>query len=389
MADPIIPIKVLGTEEVLYGDRVTSYRWEVLEHSNGIDYLVGVLDGVSGGSLTWTQNAAVKGAGKARILDLQSAAEGLLRVADLTLESVRVRPVCVVQGLPENPLGVFLFSAAEEDWSGTGRQWEVELLDKCTVPDQDAVDQSYSVAAGTLILQEVRTILASAGEYIAIDESVNLVTSSGMVWEAGTSKLKIINDLLNVAGYNALWVDGLGNFQATPRELPADRSILYEVLGFPRELRDGERSIYRPEWSRERDSFKVPNRVIAVQAAGGEDEEALVGSWTNEDPSSPYSYPSRGRWITHTLDSVECPEGSPAEIVEFLQNRARATLVQMSSVQAQVKLTHLPIPARVSDVIRFAHTQAGLDARHVLTRAEMDLTPLGLMKSTLQEVVEL
>lgn len=390
-AIPVIPVRDLSTQDVLYGDRITTYRWEVLEHSaaSGQDQLVGILDGVAEGDLRWTQNAAVKGTGKARVLDLAVAEAGKLRIGDLALESLRVRPVCVIQGLPENPLGTFLVSAAVEEWEATGRVWSLELLDRCTVPSQDAVEEAYAVAAGTNIMLEVQAILASAGEALAIDESVTLATSTGMVWEAGTTKLKIINDLLDVAGYSALWIDGYGNFKVTPRVLPADRSIMYEVLGFPRELRDGAQSIYRPSWNRERDSFAVPNKVIAVQAAGGEDEEALVGTWTNEDPNSPYSYPSRGRWITHVLDSVDCPEGTVPEIQEFLDKRAQTTLVQMSAVQAQVKIEHLPIPVRVSDVLRFSHSVAGVDARHVVTSISLDTSSLGMMKTTLQEVISL
>lgn len=385
----IIPVKNLTTQDILYGDRTTEYRWEVLEHSNGVDYLVGTLDGVSEGSLTWTQNAAVKGGGKAEVADLDVAEQGKMRIGQLKLESVRLRPVCVIAGLPENPLGVFLVSSAKEQWEATGRVWDIELLDKCTVPSQDVVDQSYAVAAGTLILQQVRTILASSGEYIAINDSSTLATSSGMVWEAGTSKLKIINDLLDTAGYNALWMDGQGNFQATPRVLPADRSITYELLGIPRELRDGAKSIYQPDWTRDRDSFEVPNKVIAVEAASGTNAGAIVGQWTNEDASSPYSYQARGRWVPHVLDSVEVPAGTNAEKLAFLNARARATLVQMSAVQAQVKVEHLPIPVRVSDVIQFAHTRAGVDARHVLTRIQLELNPLGMMQSNLQEVISL
>lgn len=593
----IIPVKSLTTEDILYGDRNTQYRWEVLEHSNGVDYLVGTLDGVSDGALSWVQNAAVKGRGKMEVIDLDAAQPGMLRIADLALESARIRPVMTInsgdmggsyqevwvedarnlasnpnahpsggsfnsndsakytltketvtsssvgilsrakivltdgsiatgtlasiynvdgllntgparrmgcwvyvntsgyqakladgeyvaipsstwtwitgtkaalthasiliskvsgladfsdisyitgvtvfQGLegplpteplwgdkpssvpyrrfrwvgaanasqsvaevrtqewvpsgesiiPEIPWGTFLLEKASEEWEDTGRVWNLSLLDRTTVPSQDAVDQSYAVAAGTNILQEVRSLLASSGEYMAIDGSVSLATRTGMVWEAGTSKLTIINDLLDAAGYNSLWMDGWGNFQATPRVLPANRSIKYELLAtLDRELVDGERSIYSPAWTRERDSFAVPNKVIAVQAAGGEDEEALVGQWTNEDPASPYSYISRGRWVPHVLDSVDCPEGTEAEILAFLQARARATLVQMSAVQAEVKVEHLPIPVRVSDVLRFANTRAGVDARHVITRLDLETSPTGLMKSTLQEVISL
>lgn len=382
-------IKERSVEDVLYNDRSTSYRWEVLTHFNGVDQLVGLLDGAAAGSLNWTQNASVKGAGKLAVTDLESAAPGLLRVADLSLESVRLRPVRLIKGLPEDPLGIFLVSAATEQWTGTGRVWSLELLDRCTVPAQDKIEGSFSVPAGARILRTVRDILLSSNEYIEIDSSSTLATSTGMVWEAGTSKLTIINDLLDVAGFNALWIDGYGNFQLTPRVLPANRSLTYDLLGVPRELKDGEQSIYQPEWTRDKDSFEVPNKVIAVQAAGGVSSAALVGVWTNEDPSSPYSYASRGRWIPHVLDSVDTPEGTAAATMEFLRNRARATLVQMSAVQAQLKITHLPIPVRVSDVIRFAHAEAGIDSRHVVTKIQLDTSPLGMMSSTLQEVISL
>lgn len=389
MPDPIIPIKNLSTAEVLYGDRITSYRWELFEHANGIDQLIGILDGVSDGSFTWVQNATVKGGGKLKIVDLDVAAAGLLRVRDVALSSVRIRPVCVIEGLPENPLGMYLVESATEEWRDTGRVWSVGMLDRCTVPAQDVVEQSYGVASGTLILQAVRVLLASSNEYIAIDESSTLATSTGMVWEAGTTKLKIINDLLDVAGYGALWVDGWGNFQVTPRVLPADRPVNYEALDIPRELSDGEQGIYRPEWSLDRDSYDVPNKVIAVQAASGSDAAAIVGVWTNEDASSPYSYQARGRWIPHVLDSVETPTGTSADTLAFLQRRARYTLAQMSAVQAQVKIEHLPIPVRVSDAIRFSNTRAEVDGKYIITRIQLDTSPTGLMQSTLQEVISL
>lgn len=386
-----IPVLNVATKDVLYGSRITSYRWEVLKHSvtTGQDTLVGTLDGVSDGSLSWTQNAAVKGGGKIQVADLAVAKAGMLRVSDLSLESVRVRPVCVVQGLPENPLGVFLVSAATEQWEATGRVWGMELLDRCTVPSQDAVDSSYAVAAGTLVLNQVKTILTSSNEYLAVDASNTITTQSNMVWQAGTSKLKIINDLLDVANYNALWVDGYGNFQTTPRVLPADRPINYELLGFPKELIDGETSIYKPDWTRDRDSFDVPNKVIAIQSAGGSDASALIGTWTNTDPASPYSTVTRGRTIPYVLDSVDCPAGTDPQVIAFLQSRARTTLIQMSATQATIKVNNLPIPVRVGDVLRFANVPAGVDDKHTITRIQLDTTSLGLMQSTLQEVISL
>ena len=158
---------------------------------------------------------------------------------------------------------------------------------------------------------------------------------------------------------------------------------------------DGEQSIYSQEWSRDKDLFDVPNKVIAVQSGTG-DVPALVGVWTNTDPSSPFAYTdppvagTRGkRWVTKVLDGVETPAGSDAVVVAFLEATAQRSLIASSAVQAAVSVKHLPVPIRVSDVMRFANVPAGIDARHVVTSIRLDANPLGLMETSLEEVLDL
>lgn len=394
----IVPVLDLSTGDILYGDRVTSYRWEVMHHntSTGVDSLAGVLDGVvePSAQLSWSLYNAVKGTGSLKVNDLDEAEPGLLRIADVSLAAARLRPVLVIEGLPEIPLGVYLFSAAPEDWTGAGRVYGLELLDRCTVLDQDLVDVAYTVAAGTVILTAVATVVASAGEQITVDATATATTSSTMVWKAGTSKLQIVNDLLAALNYNALWVDGTGRLRATPYVRPAARSISYELLNIARELVDGETSIYSEAWSRDRDLFKVPNKVIVVQSGSGTDTP-LTGVATNttadvDDPTYPFSYAARGnRWIPRLIEGVDVPDGTTPEKQAYLDARARASLIAASSVQAEVSVKHLPLPVRVSDVVRFANTPAGIDARHVFTSIDLEAHPLGLMTSKLQEVVDL
>lgn len=387
----IVPIKALSTDDVLYGDRVTTWRWEVLDHAAGTDHLVGVLDGVvePSASLSWQNNAAVKGGGNLKVIDLDAAQPGFMTIDQVNLQSMRLRPVQSIEGLPDIKWGVYLITAAPEDWSETGRVLSLELLDRATVLDQDAVDESYTVDTATPILQAVATVVASAGEQIAVDGTVTDTLASPRVWPVGTSKLQIVNDLLDALNYRSLWVDGEGNFRATPYVVPAKRSLLYELLnGISRELIDGETSIYEQEWSRDLDMFSVPNKVIAVQSGTG-DAPALVGEYTNTDPASPFSYPSRGRWITRVLDGVETPDGTDPEVVAFLEAKAQQSLIAASSVQATVKVKHLPVPLQVGDVMRFANAPAGIDARHVATSIKLDASPLGLMDTELQEVIDL
>ena len=387
----IVPVRSLTTDEILYGDRTTSYRWEVVEHSDGVDKLAGYLDGVVSGSASLSEQlyTAVKGTGNLKVADLDKTQPGFMRVRDLTLTSARLRPVLVIEGLPEIPLGVFLIAAAPEEWSDTGRILSLELLDKATVLDQDSVDATYTVDASTAILAAVSTVITSAGESITVDAEVTATLTSAMVWESGTTKLQIVNDLLGALNYNSLWVDGNGSFRATPYVVPADRSLTYELLNVARELLDGEKSIYGREWARDQDLFAVPNKVIAVQSASG-DAAALTGTYTNTDADSPFSYASRGnRWITHVLDGVETPEGTDLEVVAFLDARARRSLIASSSGQATVEIVTLPIPVRVGDVFRFKNVPAGIDASHVLISRELGAHSTGMMALKLQELVTL
>lgn len=398
----VIPVRDLSTREVLYGARSTSYRYEMLTHDpvTGVDSLLGFLDGVEqDGFLRWSAAARVKKSGAITVRDLAAAEQGRLRLADVDLMVTRVRPVLVIEGLPEIPLGVYLLSASKESWSGTGRKFPIDLHDKSSALDQDAIEASFTAAADVPALSVVRQVVESAGEIVAIDESDARTLTAPLVWEAGTSKLTIVNDLLDALGYQALWVDGVGNFRLTRVTRPAERSTRYTMLNdaggqaLMRELADGAESIYLPEWVRDRDLFAVPNKVIAVQAGAGFDEP-LSGVATNENPASPFSYQSRGRWIPRVELGVEVPDYSAdpdpdALTVAFLEEKARQWLIASSSVQASVSVKCLPIPVELLDAVRFAHAPAGIDARHTVRSLELDLRFDGLMSLELQEVIDL
>ena len=392
-----LPVLDATTESILYGARETSFRFELLSHdpATGVDSFAGVLDGVEAdGSLRFQSGAAVKKSGSVTIADLETAGAGKTRIADVDLLSARLRPVRVIEGLPEEPLGVYVFVASPEQWSGTGRKFTVELLEKSTVLEQDAVAATYTAATGTPILSIVQSVVASAGERINVDLSDARQLSTAQVWPAGTSKLRIVNDLLAALNYNSLWMDGEGQFRATPWVAPADRSIRYSLLNdeagnrLVRELTDGAQSIYLPEWKRDRDTYRVPNRVVAV-AAGNGTGLPLSATVDNTDPLSPFSIPSRGRTIVRVVDGVDVPSGTTGEVTAFLTARARQTLIAASSVQATVEVSCLPIPIELLEAVRFASTPAGVDARHIVRSVSMPLRFDGMLALELEEVVSL
>lgn len=398
----VLPIDALTTRGVLYGARSTTFRYEVLAHNSttGVDSLVGYLDGVRQvGSLEWSSYTSVKKSGDLTVRDLAVAQSGMLRISDVAVTRMRIRPVMVVEGLPEVPLGTYLFTASPEQWDATGREFTFDLHDKTSVLDQDAFEQSYTAGTSTPVLQMVASVISSAGERIDVDASDTRTLAAPMVWDSGDeSKLKIVNDLLDAIGYNALWMDGQGNLRATPYVQPSLRPVRYATLtdasGEPldRELVDGAESIYLPRFRRDRDNFKVPNRVRAIQAASG-DAAPLIGVASNEDPTSEFSFQARGRWIVRTLRDIEVPDYSTAanptaETQAFLNARAQEHLIAASAVQAAVSVTCLPIPVELLDAVRFANSEAGIDKRHVVRKVGLDLRSDGLMTLDLQEVID-
>lgn len=400
----VVPIRDLTTREVLYGSRESSVRYELLAHdpATGVDSLIGRLDGVKPASyLTWQGRAQIKKSGTLRVADLATATPGKMRFADVNIVTTRIRPVFEVAGLPDYPLGVYVITASPEFWSGTGREFEIELHDKSIVLAEDAFDETFVAPAGEPVLGIVKEIVESAGERIDVDgsDTTSLAEPHAWVVSEENTKLRIVNDLLKAIGYRALWVDGVGAFRATRDVEPDKRSVRYSTLTdeegqrLLRELVDGEQSIYLPEWDRDRDTYRIPNKVRAITAGTGA-EEAAVGVATNENPASDFSYQARGnKWRVRTI-VVDAPDFSgetdPAAALEaFLDERARLALIAMTSGYATVSLQCLPIPVELLDVIVFGSTPAGINAKHSLQGVYLELRPTGLMSLDLEEVAAL
>lgn len=357
-----IPTRTFTAEEILTGNRNTRFFVDVLDME---DSFVVRLDGVTSGELNWIANAAVKGAGKLRVVDVSQ---------DIDWLTARIRPTMAIDGLDEQQLGVFLPAEAPESW-GSGRNWDIQMLDKTTIPNQDKIDETFSLAAGAVITTEVIALIVSTGETrYAVTPSAKTLDGP-LTWEAGTPKLSIINDLLHVAGYFAMWADYSGQFRVEPYVFPADRPIRFEFV-------DGPNSIYSPDFVKDVD-LQIPNKFVAI-GQGDSATEALSAVATNTDVLSPYSFPNRGRWITETETGIEAAD----QIV--LDNYALRRLIEMTSKTSSIDVSHAPIPGlAVNDAVRLQRVPAGVDARHVVNQMTISLDGTSLAKSTLMEVVDL
>jgi hypothetical protein len=149
-----------------------------------------------------------------------------------------------------------------------------------------------------------------------------------------------------------------------------------------RTFTDGDDCIYLSEFTRDIDIFSVPNRVIAVMQ-GSDGAEGLVGVASNMNPLDPFSYPSRGRWITNTYTDVDATSQAA------LNSWAAKTLVDAANPTDVITIKHAPVPLDIYDAVMFGYSLAYPTVhRRVIDQTTIDLDPTGLQTSNLRRVTD-
>ncbi|MBV7412287.1 hypothetical protein KRX56_06040 [Dermabacteraceae bacterium TAE3-ERU27] len=332
------------------GHRVEAYRWLLLDRD---DNLVRELDRVEAGQVELNTNTRLRAGGSLTVAE------------ELPWMDHRVQPWVSVNG-QEWPLGVFVFASPKETHQDGAVKYEVELLGKLAVVDGNNLPYTFTAPKDVLVTDVITQALNAGGVYSLEITPSPLRTSNVMVWEAGTSLLNIVNDLLASINYFSLDVDGYGVFKAAPYRPPAQRSIAWD-------FQPGAASIHSPQWGVDRDIAAVPNRAVLVSQGGGE-EPALVGVAENHDVASPFSFEARGRWITLHESGVEAAD--QATITALAERR----LLAASSPSATLDVQHAVVPVGLNDVVRFRDRSA------VVEKFSLQTHPGALVSATWREV---
>lgn len=328
------------------------------------DREIRVLDGVTGGDVSLSASSRLKASGHLSIRETGEPIDWL---------SQRVRIDYQPVGLTSWPLGVFLLSTPQDSHSDSGLSWDVDFLGKLAILDGASVEQALSIPAGANYVDSAADLIRGAGENRLAVTPSSATLQAAMTWDAGTSVLTIVNDLLDAAGYWSAHPDGYGFIHLDPYMRPAARASSFSFV-------EGESAIHSAEWTRDQDLASVPNKVVLV-GQGDDKTPALVGVAVNEDPESQFSFQRRGRWITYTETGVEAANQTA------LSEKARRKLIEASSVQAKYTIQHMPIPIQPNDAGVF--TSQGVDARVTAQSIRYTLSPTDLVETTLREVVDL
>ena len=359
---------------LLAGHRDPDYTYLLLDEN---DQIIKQLDTSMDGDIELSANTQLRAGGKVRVNVTQNPN------IDWGRQRLRIEHIISTSN-PDDPvwwpIGVFLFESPKIQHYENADIAEVELLSKLTLLSEDAIDETFSATTNDLITDKVVALIQSVGETNFYVEPSTRKFGVAFSREAGTSKLQVINDMLELINYWSLNVDGTGRLYALPYVEPAARGVVWEF--------DEEADAFHlPDFPWEQNTNGVPNKYI-VGTAGTDEKAGLVAIATNTNPDSPFSYAARGnRWITASDMDLEF-----ATVVEGL-DIAQRRLTAASSPDSTFELTHAPIPAAPNDVIRFRTVRDDedsitlFDTRAAFQKIKYTLSPTALCTSSFKGVV--
>lgn len=364
------PMEVLAALQGRTGARRFTFRYDLLS-ADGT--LVGTLSNVQSGKVAQNWLSDIKRTATFRLRETG----GIDYLAD------RIRPWVRLHLYPygtldwvEWPQGVFLLATPGRTINGEGTiTREVEAYDHAKVYADDLVTDRYAVPAGTQYIAAILTLLGTLGAGYPPASYPALPTSlpETKEWEPGTSKLKIMNELLDAINFESLSFNEMGGAVIRPYTSPADRAPEYTYA-------TDSVSIMHPEVTQELDLWSVPNKWHLV--VSDPDRPVLTSTYTNTNPASPTSTVRRGRTITDYRPDQEAADQAT------LDAKVARLAFEASQVFEAVEFSTGLMPIHSgNDVYRIEHTGLAVNAKYGEQSWELELRAGTPMKHRARRVV--
>lgn len=276
-------------------------------------------------------------------------------------------------------LGTFLPSVSSRTVGGPAVTSTVTLTGRLRELSDDMFGQAFVLPAGTGAVAYAAQICEAAGFDVVADESDYTlaedayygISASSDGGDRAETKLAVVNDLLERAGFSSAITDAYGRILMRRYAEPQDRApsgSFTEGIGarFLREVDDA------------RDTSGVANRIYAVFSApaseDGTESTGVVG--TAEDAAGgEFSIDSVGRVIAHKESYSEeaTQEEADAKAAELLRTS--------QAVQRKLTIQHVYAPVSIGDSVDVAYTSQGLSGRFSVRTQSIELGPGCLTKS--------
>jgi len=255
----------------------------------------------------------------------------------------------------EWPQGVYLLSSPTREIDAGGVVIrDVDAYDQSVILQAEKTEDNFYVSANDVYTDVIAEILTDLGiTSFSITRSTKTLPAQ-KVWDAGTSYLQILNDLLTAINYEPVYFDADGVAQVQPYIDPQSRTAEYTYD-------TGLTSVLVPEATQRLDLFNQPNKWVLIVSEP--DRPLLRSVYTNTDPASPTSTVNRGRTITDVKTEQDVVDQAT------LDSKVAQLAQEASQVYEELEFKTAIMPFHSHrDVLHISYPQLGVEANYSETK---------------------
>lgn len=194
----------------------------------------------------------------------------------------------MADGGEKKSLGIFAVGHVEKNSEGPSSSLKIEGYDGAILAQEDCLTERLCIQQGAKYLDTIQFLLLSCGlTRVISDESDAVFATDRDDWDIGTSKLKIINQLLGEISFRELEIDERGFAKLR-------RYIAPSISQIDHTYQAGKASILHLQSTISSDSHEIPNIFVAV-VSNPDLERPLIAKYINDNPLSKTSTVYTGR----------------------------------------------------------------------------------------------
>ncbi len=233
-----------------------------------------------------------------------------------------------------------------------------ELLDDRFSSPVTVSKGENAVAVAKRVCEECGlTVVAEPSGYLVTDTRAYGIGAEQNNSEIGDTKLDMVNDLLDLAGFRAAFTDPMGRVVFEKYRDPGEIAPSWTFDEYDPNVR------LNPAIEEERDYTDAANHVVVVYGPDDTGKVIAAESW-DRDPGSPLSTVGRGRTITRAYSYMDLPPGrTDGEMQAYADKRAKTLLSTAQSVIWRLSLRHPYIPVKVNDTVDISYESGGVHGR--------------------------
>lgn len=205
--------------------------------------------------------------------------------------------------------GIYNTVPPKKSISSTEQYITIDSRDLTYILANDGFDDGYTRAAGNSVIGTVRGLLEGVGFYRhqITDHAATLEQTTS--WGAGTSRLQVINDLLNSISYYTLYMTKDGYLASKPYVTDRDKaaSVIYSTHP-PSKIQ-----LVSSPLKHDTTPDRIANRIIVI--GGTPPDDVIIGRAINNSPNSPTSSVSLGMTITKKYEGVQVADQESADLL--------------------------------------------------------------------------